>query len=188
MITLFALTGFWLWLSLGLSILSLCVCAYRDKYWWCTVDLVLLLVLLSITGNFPIVALGKHIQDHPLAVIADVLGYFVFGMVWAALKWKLFLFRVRAKLDRWRSSGEGFARNQSLQLELSSVDMVDGVREGETPRVDVSKHRSRIVGWIGYWPVSVVLWVVGDFLRDVVDACYRAVSGFFQRMADKAFE
>jgi len=56
------------------------------------------------------------------------------------------------------------------------------------PKLDVGRYKERIIGWIVYWWVSLVVWFIGDFLADVGDALYRLVRDFYQKMADRAFE
>jgi hypothetical protein len=76
------------------------------------------------------------------------------------------------------------ALNDHLDHDLKHrrhIRFVDG-----KPKLDVGEYKTRITGWMGYWPVSAVMWFIGDFLADVFDALYALVKKLYQGMADRA--
>lgn len=65
-------------------------------------------------------------------------------------------------------------------------DLRDKVTMNEDGRLSITidRYKARIIGWIHYWPMSILLWIFGDFIRDVMDAIYRRIKGYFVRVAD----
>jgi hypothetical protein len=114
--------------------------------------------------------------------------YLLAGVVWARLKWSLTLRKITDS-DAYKTyrGSENYAKKSNGDLPHSLSGK--GLRwVNERLTVPVDSYKSRIIGWIGYWPVSATLWVVGDFVADVMNAIYRWIRGHFQGVADRAFE
>lgn len=215
MFVLFALTGVWFWLSVLAGFSWLCWAVRRDYYGYATLDLVLVLALWSVTGNLAVLDIWHSMQTNPTVALTWVGGYLGLGVVWATVKWKLVLRKLKAKFDEWKKNYDEQAQRAAARREAdrrglipqpqepnpeeaaerrrrdflssavssSGLTLVDG-----KPKVDVAHYRTRIMGWMAYWPVSAILWVLGDLLADVFDQIYRMIRGVFQRMADSEFE
>ena len=162
-----------------------CVGVYRNWHQLLLVDVGVFYVVLVLTGYKPLSNTIEWVQTHPVGALLVVLGYLFAGVVWATLKWKLHLQKLRAEYDAWLSSSKKVPETDfDLPYELKGQGMtvVSGKRT-----VDVAKFKSRIIGWLAYWPISIVLWFIGDFLADVFNQIYRMVRRFFQGMADREF-
>lgn len=72
--------------------------------------------------------------------------------------------------------------NTSMPYELIGQVSVNG--DGLLSIV-FERFKSRIMGWIGYWPMSVILWLVGDFVHDVLEQIVRLIRAHFVRSADQ---
>lgn len=199
MIILFPLVGLWFWLSVLASFSWLMWAVHRDYYGYATCDLILVLALWSVTGNIPIVSIWHTLQVDPSSALVWVGGYLGLGVVWATVKWKLVLRKLKGRYDEWLAGREAWEKREAARTDKREgeyrppYDLTsDLTRAGLTlkdgkPKVDVSHYRARITGWMAYWPASAVLWVLGDFLADVFDQLYRMVRGVFQKMADSEF-
>ena len=193
MLTLFVLSGFWLWVTLASAMVWFCVASYHEKYVQATIDLVLLVGILSITGNFDAVGTWGYIHDNPLHIVLAAVLYLCAGVVWARVKWSLTLQKIKdsAAYIHFRKKEaelEGQVRvggSEDIPYELSrkGLKRVDGKLT-----VPVDTYKSRIIGWISYWPVSALVWVIGDFVADLMNLVYRWIRGHFQSVADSTFE
>jgi len=153
-----------------------------------TIDLILLLGILSVTGNFDAAGAWAYIHDHPVHIILGAALYLLAGTVWARLKWSLTLRKITDSEDykSYRSSTE-YAKKSSGDLPYNLSGK--GLRwVNDRLTVPVDTYKARIIGWISYWPVSATLWMIGDFVADVMNAIYRRIRGHFQGVADSAFE
>ena len=54
-------------------------------------------------------------------------------------------------------------------------------------RPRASDHKSRITGWIGFWPFSMVGTVINDLLRKLINFLFASFKGLYQKMSDAIF-
>lgn len=50
-----------------------------------------------------------------------------------------------------------------------------------------TEHKSRITGWVGYWPFSMVGTMINDPLRKLIDFIFTWFNGLYQRMSNYIF-
>lgn len=184
MITLFVLEGFWLWAVLGVSFLLLGTFTYRERYSAATGDVVALLVLLAFTGNLN--STWEYVRHNPLPSLGILVGYLVLGVVWARLKWSFLIRRLKKLVDAHKQAvlKSSEARDN---YSLVGTGVIYHNNDGGRYEIQMDRFKSKIIGWIAYWPMSLLLWLVGDFIHDLFDTLYRAIKGHFQRAADNTF-
>jgi hypothetical protein len=51
-----------------------------------------------------------------------------------------------------------------------------------------SKHKGDIMFWIAYWPIDMLWLVFHDLVIDFANTVYTAVSGSYQKIADRRFK
>ena len=51
----------------------------------------------------------------------------------------------------------------------------------------VSDYKTKIIGWMAYWPISAVWTLLNDPLRRLYDAIYNGIAASLQAISDKAF-
>lgn len=54
-------------------------------------------------------------------------------------------------------------------------------------RPKAANHKASILFWIGYWPFSVVWFIISDMVREAAEWIYARVAGTFQRLSDRMF-
>ena len=180
MIVLFPLVGFWFWVAWVVFACWLFTAIYQDRYFQATLDVMLLAVLLSVTGNIHLANVWHFILHNPLLILEGVVGYLVIGVLWSLAKWRLVLRRFKNRLATHWKGGLGIDLPHDLQRE--------GLRLLAPGKVtlDVDCFKTRIIGWMAYWWVSIPLWLVGDALHDLFEALYLGVRRIYQEMADSA--
>jgi hypothetical protein len=168
-----------------LSILATCI--YRDSFGWATFDVLFLVFLMSMTGHIPILDIWAQLQVNPLLALWWVGGYLLLGITWATAKWVRILVKIRNAYREWRKNNpdmepDSLAKELNLPYELlrKHLKLVEG-----KPKVDVSDYKTRIMGWIAYWPISALLWILGDLLADTFEMIYQSIRGLYQGMADR---
>lgn len=210
MITLFLLEGFWLYLSLGVWLVVLGTSVYSERYTLATLDVLALVGLLSVTGHIHLADTWSYILHNPLVIVGIVLAYLAVGVAWARIKWGLLIARLKTQVEEWKTDRERqIAREkENFEREQSKDHLPDHLRgKGFTPSraelsyellgkvtldengrlsIVIDRYKSRIIGWAHYWPMSALMWFLGDFIHDVYEAMYRRVRGYFQRLADDA--
>jgi hypothetical protein len=185
MIILFPFVGIWLWLYVFVSFIGLCTWTYRDMYRWCSADAVLFLALLSVTGHINVFGFLHYAKENPLILLGWVVAYLAIGIVWARLKWQLLLRRVKAKCEKWRKDHSQGKDQFEASLYRSDLSIIGVKLEADGKfKIDMDFYKSRIKGWIAFWHVSALLWIVGDFLRDVIDTCFRLIRKHLESAAN----
>jgi hypothetical protein len=56
------------------------------------------------------------------------------------------------------------------------------------PRVICGENKYRVTGWILYWPFSVVNYIFGKLLQDILDAIIKMFRSVYHGMADMVFK
>jgi uncharacterized membrane protein len=187
MIVLFPLIGFWFWAVWVVSACWLFSAVYSDHYFQASVDVVALLVLLSITGNIHLANCWQYVLHNPVAILGSALAYLGVGVVWSMLKWRLMLRRFKRQLAKhWESeeakaTGASHSRTIPYSLERKGLRLEQG-----KVRLEVDNFKTKIIGWMTYWWVSMPVWLLGDALHELFETLYLSVRRFYQRMADSA--
>lgn len=186
--------------------------------WWFWITVVIVIDLLiceatdsPIIGLFSIIVAGvayqfladvdivEYVLTNPLSTLGLVFAYFIVGLVWCVFRWILFSLDARTK---YREIQECFFSEHKLnsigKIPHSLKVKWEEYLNHNTPYYGAKAYKSfppkvryfkrRITTWIGYWPVNMVWFIVGDFIHRVAKAIYNFVSGFLQSITDKLFE
>lgn len=185
MIVLFPLVGFWFWAAWFVFAWWLFAAVHVDRYFWATLDIVLLLALLSVTGNIHLADCWQYILHNPMSILGGALGYLAIGVMWSLVKWRLMLRRFKNKLKEHRKTElQTTVHGRSLPHDLERK----GLRIAADGKVllEVDSFKTKIVGWMVYWWVSIPMWILGDALYEFFETLYLSVRRFYQQMADTA--
>lgn len=171
--------------------------------WWCFAAalFVILLDILFLTTNknglatfVTIVSSGallyfatginllQVIKANPVDAFLYVNAYFVVGGMWSLLKWYIYLVEerdnLRIKVKKWdKQCGPGSGNNRAGNSRP--------VRGYETY---AKNNKSKILSWIGHWPISVVQTFIGDFLLRLTKHVFRMLSGIYESIGNTLFK
>lgn len=145
--------------------------------------------------------------------IPALVAYLVIGVVWSSTKWIVFCRRAGAALkdviDKY-TPNEGFDERMSALAFMKYVFASDAIRAyGDKPYIggsntdsirpmsreeviglyvpQVTAHKGQVLIWIICWPLSIIKWALADMLRDLCNAIFSAIRGWFQKIAKSAF-
>lgn len=94
------------------------------------------------------------VKAHPYTVLAIAGAYLPVGVGWSIFRWRNVLAKaadlLRAEKASWRPSAYA-TWNDYVRSSLPSA----------------TRNKSRIVGWIGYWPFSMADYLFFDMLYDI---------------------
>lgn len=189
---------FWPFFAAWLVILFLSVRSETNVM--AVISSVVYLCILQFLYHVNIITLVEH---HPFQLIGVLLLYFVIGGVWSVFRWFLFVRdKVRQYLDmrnkwlqfkgqtqftyipdelkeEWTKYLEGEKDKYDRELRRSYVDM--------TKPPLVRDHKYKIMGWIGWWPISAGLWLMEDMVRGVVRSIYEYIHDWLQSISNRMF-
>ena len=153
----FALGTFGFWLLCSLLSIVFIACLENESQWFPTV------AVIAVTAIYwkPLAALGLTWQSIGLGILI----YAAAGVAWSIYRWFRF---VKFKADECRKTyGTSLTESQRSSLKRD---------------ISVSENKSRITGWIAYWPWSLVWNITGDFFKTI----YENLQGIYQKITDKA--
>lgn len=205
MLAAFAATMFFLPVLAVLVILTW-ISAEKESGWSIIVTAALGLLVFN---GFPQLS---EFFSHPVNVVATVVGYLIFGIAWAFTKWYMVLNKTKTTFTTFRD--DYLAKNKLADGYFSTLPKTQedalaheeyvkaitkrfgyhGYHEPKTVQEAIkcirplaSKHKSSIMFWIGYWPFSVIWFLVSDLVREFAEYVYNKVAGTFQRLSDRMF-
>lgn len=144
---MFPMLGFWL----GLTLLSVIYTASveNDTYGFS--------VFATIVG---ILLFWKTIVLAFLSwklLLLGVLGYFILGGIWSVFRW----FKYCQKYIQ----NHPVSPKDLVDWNSKPISKIDYYKEKLIP----SDHKSQLVGWIVYWPWSLLWNISGDFITSIYD-------------------
>lgn len=129
------------------------------------------------------------VQAHQTAFLWLLAFYIPIGIVWATFRWyPLYVFGVRNKVLRHiakktkEHTSNGIENAEALKRARDSLSYTF---EELPPRV--LNHKADFMRWMGWWPFSIVTWMLGDMLRELFTAIYEGFGNMWQAMSNHAF-
>jgi hypothetical protein len=132
---------------------------------------------LFLTGTGFFTALDA-VKANPLNVLYGLFAYAVIGAVWSIFKWWRYLHkddiqaRIKMDFDAWKSRSE----NEGKPVSAFVTSPSNTVR--------ASNSKPRIIGWIAYWPASLVWALTHDLLKWIADSVYDLLKRIYLAIAD----
>lgn len=153
------------------------------------------ILLMAWVGNISPLAM---ITQHGFWSALAIFGYFVIGVVWSLVKWKFYVMSQRRKIDLLKiQHREAMELNRKLYQDRKNYDFAEEAlsvwlelcrKNSISDRAPkVSEHKAQIIGWMSYWPVSLVWTMINDPVRRAFVAIYDALGTSFQKISDNAF-
>lgn len=123
-------------------------------------------------------------MSNPLTALLCIPAYLMLGVAWGTAKWSLYVKSVRRRVDAAMEKHQSMRRGSELNMWLQSLSE-QRLSNDKTPQAADSK--SRIIGWMAWWPVSLTWTLLDDPLRRAFEAIYNRMGLVFQKMSDRAF-
>jgi len=174
---IFALHWLWILAAIAVILLDIVLCE-NDEFGWGTG------VIIGGTGVIAWLGADINVFSWIWANIAEIVKflflYFLVGSIWCVIKWWFYCLDIRDKVKtgKWHyGHNEYHHAHDSGSLPLR-----------RRPYESYAKNNvSRITGWIGHWPFSMIGSLFGEVLTRILTNIYRALSGVFERVANRVF-
>ena len=150
--------GFWLFVILASIVYVISV--ELDKY----SAAIGLTVLAVIIWHRELMEMCKHWEIFGIGVLA----YGIAGGIWSIFRW----FRYCKKFV-----AESMEENWTSRKPEERLSLIQD-------RLNLRHHKSRITGWIVFWPWSLVWNITGDFFTMIYDS----LKGIYQKIANSIVE
>jgi hypothetical protein len=167
-----------------------------------------LLGLLSTAIYLALLQWGFHVDVlywfvHHLGHIFVGIGFYAaLGAAWAFWRWYLFAHEQLEPYFKMRSewlSSKGQSNLDYIPEDLKE-EWVKYLEEDKTygysntpsrkslcSTPKVMKYKTKIMRWIGYWPISVLSWIFNDMVRAMVKMVYTSIADRLQAIAHNVF-
>jgi len=191
--TLFAVGSMGFWLLLLAAVAALCWADERQSGTGATGVLLLTVLLLSLCGGWrPWPWLAANWGLSLLAFAA----YFAFG----GGLWAVFMLRRRAKaeLAKYEKAFDLYLINCQAKSENDLTpeqrwQWQEHRRKGRYVNEfwadrSVTELKGNILYWICYWPTSLLWFLVSDFIKEIANALFRRLQGYYQWAWDSVWK
>lgn len=160
------------WALLGLIAICISEALDTDHPGIATIMAVGTVVGLWFLGFYP----RDWIANHPFEFLMYIAEYVVAGGVWALIKWYFWLVKIRQYIETLQAD-----RDPNIRGALQSRGYPTSFP------VNVSDHKSKIIGWMTLWPASMVWTVLHDPVKWIFETLYRVMATTFDRISLHVF-
>lgn len=182
------------WVLLPILFIMLLVCEENSAP---GIGLFLLVVILGArefyVGFEPGYSIFAWCKYHPWWTVGFAACYLPAGMAWSIYRWHRHVGKRKDDFNEWIISREGqqqytwwIDREHKDRTEETLAEWVAGQKENFRPVV--RHNKSRIMAWIGYWPLSAVWYFCSDFLVEIWESAYRQLVGVFEKITARNFD
>lgn len=132
------------------------------------------------------------ITAHPFYVVGCILLYFVLACAWGFEKWYFYCLNLRDEyleaLSDWKS------HHNIKDRAITEAELNTFMNTLSLPRrnlykfpLKASEHKSQIIGWMSYWPASVVWSLINDPVKWACRNIYRKCAATYQAISNRVF-
>lgn len=118
------------------------------------------------------------LMDHISQVLILLSSYIVSGCIWSIFRWYLLcldaLEKTKLKKEEMLATNGEISEYGKERLQLM--------------KPIASQNKGRIIGWITYWPLSLIHFACFDFVKRLVTGLYNKLKNFMQSISDKMFK
>lgn len=132
----------------------------------------------------------EWIFQNPGSMIFYALGYVTIGVVWSIIK---VVIMVRDKKKKIDEIAERYVKDTiENRTRFPTFDeyykFVQGYRDYDYPKFQISNHKTQIAGWISYWWASMVLTFFGDWMNRFFNWVYDVFANLYQNIANSIYD
>lgn len=166
----------WWFVTVAIFILLL---IFVDKiFWgWSTTCLIAYIMILQFVSKVDVLGFILH---HPIKILLYIVGYFLIGTVWSLIKWWLYIRKTLEKVLKNK-----LERDKRFGVVETTIEERRNDLEINKPTLD--ENKGRISMWIIYWPFSLILSLIDDFVKRIAHEIVELLRRLYQGMIDKAF-
>ena len=97
------------------------------------------------------------------------ISYFIVGAIWTVTKWYFFLLKEKDKCLEKNKDRDNWHQWATI----------------DPPKV--SDHKSNIMLWMSYWPISAIWTIINDPIKKLFTLIFNKIKNGMQAMSDNIF-
>ena len=166
-VLIFGSLGFWISLVIVSIIMTILMETVSDDSvspWGWNIVFLIYLGFIYFLGNSQWFKNSyEFILNNPLKTSLYIIGYIISGFIWSLIRWYIFLDSIRKKLERDRSEMDIWTKQ----------------------RFNPANNRGRIIGWMMYWPISLIWNIIHHPIRGVFSFAFEKFRGLFDYISNQ---
>lgn len=169
----------------------------NDKPLFATICLTLVVAALEFFG-FRVIS---TIANNPLGLIGLAAVYIIAGILYGGFRWfrhsAAILTKYADAREAWKRSYNGGKEPSTEKQRVDMLQFAQGnldLGRGRSLPPKVTEHKSAVVTWMAYWPLSLTWMLIDDLifglwriLTRLYEYIYSQLGGTFQAISDKLF-
>jgi hypothetical protein len=158
-----------LWISLFVVV----TLGYFDCLWQATVLFIASVFLVGYLAPIALATVIMFFYQHSILLICSVPVYLLVGMIFGNMRWNLF---VRSKKNYINELTEEFKDKYENKLGTMTLEkqkefwlsyIEDHNMQDYLTAPKVFKHKTLILKWMMYWPISLLTYLLSDPIRNM---------------------
>lgn len=155
------------WILTGAWLVGTTYNLHKENLFAASAFLVALFVGLYYTGFFNVV---RFVLDNPALSLQYLVGYITVGVIWAVVKFKLKMRKIRVKINDRAEEFKNYASSRNSE----HPDLHSLKRE-----MNVNDNKENLILWALWFPISMVWTLISDFVTDLLEWLLFDVLGKF---------
>lgn len=179
LIEFFAVWGLWFWMLVIAEFGFLIWFVDEEWYGRSFTSIIIFIIIIHVFGDAHWLIVLK---DHPKLIIPAVICYIIAGLVWAGVKFRFVLSDMK---HGFKDEKVKWLKRQDVKSsEEANIAWKKHIKENYTgyKEPDFMSFKSKIIGWMAYWPISLFWTFLSDFLRRIWSRIFRAFSKVYESM------
>jgi hypothetical protein len=166
---LLAFGSIWFWVLLSIELILLLVFVEKECFGYSLIALLVFVGLLAVFGDINVF---KYITENPIEILKYLGIYLVAGILWSYAKFTLVGSKLKRKIDVLKKDYcESHKPNMTNDSEWER-HLRQRLDWKDKKSLDMGSFAERIIGWMVYWPISLLSTVVKDILFDFYEFLY----------------
>lgn len=185
--------GWWFWIVTAIVIGCLCWSMNDDNVFWATVCIVGYVVVQQFLLKNNIFG---YVKANPGTILMYFGIYAGMGVTWSFFKWNRVVTRQK---DRYEEAKiEWLTRNDVENPHKGVIpgDLKSKWKEHCADNYDLDKiakpplakdNKAKITNWMGYWPFSLLWYLIEDLFVEIWNGFFRFFQSLFQKISDARY-
>lgn len=158
--TLLTFGTIWFWLIILVAAVYITGLTEDEDGVFANLVFIVTCLLLYFLGNAEFFkSIGNYIVENPNKVFFILLGYLILGTIWSVFKWFFYLRNIR--------------------------DENIGKRKIDLSNYTASTHKSMIIHWMLYFPLSATWTLINDPVKKLFELILEQFGGIYDNIAKK---
>lgn len=162
-----------------------------ENNFFATVSVIAYILAINLFGDAHTL---MWVKDNAGPLLIGAIVYLIVGIGWSIWKWWFFNMDIAEKLLQVKRDILGPLAMKDTEIPADKIAkfyserdilQING-RPVEFP-VRALRYKSRIIGWMSYWPLSLLCTLLDDFFRKLYHRIYSFLQKQYQAITERVF-